>query len=56
MRSEVLRVAASEFASKVCKLSSPLEIAIVGSVARGDPYPADLDLAIIISNTGEIAT
>ena len=52
----VLRVAADEFASKVRKLSSPLEIAIVGSVAGGDPYPNDLDLAILISNIGEIAT
>ena len=55
-KNEVLRVAAGEFALKVGKLSSPLEIAIVGSVAGGDPYPDDLDLAIIISNTGEIAT
>ena len=53
----VLRVAAGEFVSKVRKaVSSPLEIATVGSVAGGDPYPDDLDLAIIISNTGEIAT
>ena len=55
-KNEVLRVAADEFVSKVGKLSSPLEIAVVGSVAGGDPYPNDLDLAIIISNTGEIAT
>ena len=52
----VLRVAADEFASKVRKLSSPLEIAIVGSVAGGDSHPNDLDLAVVISNTGEIAT
>ena len=57
MRNEVLRVAANEFALKVRKaLPSPLEIAIVGSVAGGDPYPDDLDLAIIISNLCEIAT
>ncbi|MEA1894499.1 MAG: zinc-ribbon domain containing protein [Euryarchaeota archaeon] len=56
MRNDVLRVAADEFASKVRTLSSPLEVAIVGSVAGGAPHPNDLDLAIIISNTGEIAT
>lgn len=56
MRNDVLRVAADEFASKVRTLSSPFEVAIVGSVAGGDPHPNDLDLAIIISNTGEIAT
>jgi hypothetical protein len=55
-KNEVLRVAASEFALKVRKLSSPLEIAIVGSVAGGDPYPDDLDLAIIVSDLDEIAT
>ncbi|MBE3035854.1 MAG: hypothetical protein IMZ70_02035, partial [Candidatus Atribacteria bacterium] len=55
-KNEILRVAANEFAEKVCKLSSPLEIAIIGSVAGDDPYPNDLDLVIIIRNLEEITT
>jgi len=51
-----LRVAAEEFAEKAQKLSSALEIAIVGSVAGGDPYPNDLDLVIIVRNLDELAT
>ena len=55
-KNELLRVAANEFAEKVHKLSSPLEIAIIGSVAGDDPYPNDLDLVIIIRDLKEIAT
>jgi hypothetical protein len=55
-KNEILRVAANEFAEKVRKLSSPLEIAIIGSVAGNDPYPNDLDLVIIIRNLEEITT
>ncbi|MBA7547079.1 hypothetical protein ES705_39481 [subsurface metagenome] len=55
-KNEILRVAANEFAEKVHKLSSPLEIAIIGSVAGDDPYPNDLDLVIIIRNLEEITT
>jgi len=55
-KNEILRVAANEFAEKVHKLSSPLEIAIIGSVAGNDPYPNDLDLVIIIRNLEEITT
>jgi hypothetical protein len=55
-KNETLRVAAEEFAEKAQKLSSALEIAIVGSVAGNDPYPNDLDLAIIVRNLDEIAT
>ncbi len=54
-KNEIFRVAANEFAEKVHKLSSPLEIAIIGSVAGDDPYPNDLDLVIIIRNLKEIA-
>jgi hypothetical protein len=53
-KNEILRVAANEFAEKVHKLSSTLEIAIIGSVAGDDPYPNDLDLVIIIRNLEEI--
>jgi len=55
-KNEILRVAANEFAEKVHKLSSLLEIAIIGSVAGDDPYPNDLDLVIIIRNLEEITT
>ena len=55
-KNEILRVAANEFAEKIYELSSPLEIAIMGSVAGDDPYPNDLDLVIIIRNLKEITT
>lgn len=54
-KNQILRTAADEFTKKVSKLSSPLEIAIVGSVAGSDPYPNDLDLALIVGNLDEIA-
>lgn len=55
-KNKILRVAANEFVRKMRKLSTPLEIAIVGSVAGDDPYPNDLDLVLIIHNLDEIAT
>lgn len=55
-KNERLRGAAKEFAEKARKLSSALEIAIVGSVAGDDPYPNDLDLAVIVSNLDELTT
>ena len=55
-KNEVLRIVATEFAEKIQKLSTPLEIAIVGSVAGNDPYPNDLDLALILRNLDEIST
>lgn len=55
-KNEVLRIAAKEFAEKARKLSSVLEIAIVGSVAGKDPYPNDLDLAVIVCNLDELTT
>jgi len=54
-KNEILRVAANEFAEKTHKLSSPFEIAIIGSVAGDDLYPNDLDMVIIIRNLKEIA-
>ncbi|MCL5985431.1 MAG: zinc-ribbon domain-containing protein [Actinobacteria bacterium] len=53
---ESLRVAANEFAERAHELSSVLEIAIIGSVAGNDPYPNDLDLAVIIHNLDDIVT
>jgi len=55
-KNEILRVAANEFAEKIHKLTSLLEIAIIGSVAGDDPYPNDLDIVIIIRNLEEITT
>jgi len=54
-KNQILRTAADEFTKKVSKLSSLLEIAIVGSMAGSDPYPNDLDLALIVDNLDEIA-
>lgn len=53
---EAFRTAAKEFAEKAQKLSSVLEIDIVGSVAGHDPYANDIDLAIVVSNLDEIET
>ncbi|MBI4649827.1 hypothetical protein HY745_00715, partial [Candidatus Desantisbacteria bacterium] len=55
-KNEILKVAAKEFAEKAKKISNIFEIAIVGSVAGNDPYPNDLDIAIVISNLNEIKT
>ena len=55
-KNEKLRDAAEEFAEKVHKLSSAIEIAIVGSVAGGDPYPNDLDLVVIVCNLDDITS
>lgn len=51
----VLRTAAEEFTEKARELSTVLEIALVGSVAGGDPYPGDLDLAVVVRNLDELA-
>jgi len=53
-KNQILKAAADEFTKKVNKLSSTLEIAIVGSVAGSDPYPDDLDLALIVDNLDEL--
>lgn len=55
-KNELLRNAAKEFAEKIQKLSTPHELAIVGSVAGNDPYPNDLDIALILCNLDEIST
>lgn len=55
-RNKILRAAADEFAGKAGRLSTPLEIAVVGSVSGDDPHPNDLDLAVIVRNLDELAT
>jgi len=53
-KNQILRTAVDEFTKKVSKLSSLLEIAIVGSVAGSDPYPNGLNLALIVDNLNKI--
>lgn len=53
-KNESLRDAAKEFAEKSRGLKSLLEIAIIGSVAGNDPYPSDIDLAVIVRSLDEI--
>jgi hypothetical protein len=55
-KNELLRTAAKEFAEKIQRLPTPRELAIVGSVAGDDPYPNDLDLALILQTLDEIST
>ncbi len=54
-KNTLLRDAAAQFAEKTQKLSTPLELAIVGSVAGNDPYPNDLDIALILRTLDEIS-
>lgn len=54
-RNQILREAADEFVKKSSKLSSVIEIAIVGSVAGDDPYPNDLDISLVVDNLDELA-
>lgn len=54
-KNKLLRDAAVQFAEKTQKLSTLLELAIVGSVAGNDPYPNDLDIALILHNLDEIS-
>lgn len=44
-----LRQAASEFASRAQTINSVQEVALFGSLAKGDSYPKDIDLAVILS-------
>lgn len=50
-----LRQAAIEFAQRAESIETVLEIALCGSLAKGDPYPKDIDLAIIISSLDNIS-
>jgi predicted nucleotidyltransferase len=46
--------AAQEFANKAKKLASVQEVVLCGSMAAGDPYPGDIDLAVVLSNLDEL--
>ena len=50
-----LRQAAIEFAQRAESIDSVQEIDLCGSLAKGDPYPKDIDLAIIISSLDNIS-
>jgi len=53
-KNQILREAADQFTKKASVLSSVLEIAIVGSVAGGDPNPNDLDISLVLDNLDEL--
>ncbi len=53
-RNKIFRTAACEFAEKIHGLTSPVEVAIVGSVAGGDQYPSDVDVTLVVNNLGEL--
>lgn len=46
--------AAQDFANKVKNLASAQEVVLCGSMADGDPYPGDLDLAVVLSHLDEL--
>jgi hypothetical protein len=48
-RNGILREAALRFTQKARALAEVAEIVLCGSVAGNDPYPSDLDLAIILT-------
>jgi predicted nucleotidyltransferase len=49
-----LRKAAKEFAQQAEFIQSVQEVALFGSLAKGDPYPKDIDLAVIVSSLDHI--
>ncbi len=49
-----LRQAANEFAKRTESIQSVQEVALFGSLAKGDPYPKDIDLAVIVSSLDHI--
>lgn len=51
-----LRQAAVEFAQRAEGIETVAEVALFGSLAKGDPYPKDLDLAVILTKLDQIPT
>jgi predicted nucleotidyltransferase len=47
--------AAQHFASKAKNLVSVGEVVLCGSMAAGDPYPSDVDLAVVLSHLDELS-
>ncbi|MFC4767390.1 zinc-ribbon domain containing protein [Effusibacillus consociatus] len=52
-RNRYLR-AAQNFANKAKNLTSVQEVVLCGSMASGDPYPEDIDLAVVLSHLDEL--
>gem|GEM_PF-791352 len=46
--------AAQRFASKAKNLPTVREVVLCGSMAAGDPYPGDIDLAVVLSNLDDL--
>jgi hypothetical protein len=46
---------ATDFVGRVAHLESVLEIAVFASVAGGDPYPSDIDVAIFLNSLETMA-
>jgi len=55
-KNQHFRNCAKEFCKKVQEFSNVSEVAIIGSVAGNDPYPNDIDIAIILRNFDGIVT
>jgi hypothetical protein len=51
-----LHEAAEEFAEKVEKYVSIVEVNLVGSLASEDPYPNDIDLALFVEDFNEFSS
>jgi len=54
-KNETFKSAAREFAEKLRVLDCSREVAIVGSVAGGDPYPNDIDVALVVEDLNELS-
>jgi len=49
------REAAKTFASKVASLRSVQEVALCGSMVTEDPYPNDIDLAVVVDSVADLS-
>ncbi len=48
------RDAAKKFASRVASVPSVQEVALCGSMVTEDPYPNDIDLAIVVDSLADL--
>jgi len=53
-RAALFSEAAETFARKAQQFSSVLEVALTGSLAAGDPWPCDLDLALALQDLNDL--
>ncbi|MGH7772602.1 MAG: zinc-ribbon domain containing protein [Candidatus Binatia bacterium] len=54
-RRQRFREAAERFASKAASLQNVHEVALCGSMVTDDPYPNDIDLAIVVDSLAELS-